>query len=677
MAARNNRKFLSTSALTLGLIAFGAGSALAMDDFTTPTGEQVVGGSATFDRPAAGQLNINQNTDRVVINWDSFNIGSKGKTEFFQPNSGSLAVNRVTSAGSDPTQILGMLKANGKVMVLDRNGVFFGHDAVLDVGSIVASTGDIDTGAVMRGDTVLELSSFGDGSVINNGTISVGDAGLAAFVAPHVANNGIIQARLGKVALAAGGERATIDLYGDGLVQIAVDGAKTRALAENNGAIDAEGGTVLMTAAAAKGVVDNVINMNGVIKVSSVTQKGGKIILSGGSAGKVKVTGTIDASGANGGGDIDVRGHDIEVTETAVLNADATGHGNGGRSVVFADNIAIVNGRMSARGGLLGGNGGFIETSGLELGIGANATIGASAQNGQGGLWLIDPLSILISNAADSNYEFVNAVTLSNTLSGGTNVTLETGVNSASSFGKDNEGDIIIASYINHNGTANSVLTLVAHDDIILRDGVQIRTQNTGSLGLDFTARGVDGDIILENNSGINTNGGAVKFTANDDIVLAGSVTTGAGAVAFNAGDDIIIGGQGGNGTVGVPGTPDTPSTPGTPEYWTNGTITVTTNPATGWTEYPEYWEKTNGQNTQYRVDQPGKNDKDWVKVIGSIWKKDSNNGQGAPQYAFGNWTHHEPVDGTPFIPGTPPSLPPTVTPAATAALSPALAILR
>ena len=104
----------------------------------------------------------------------------------------------------------------------------------------------------MRGDSKLTLSNFGDGSVINNGTINVADAGLAAFVAPSVENNGVINAKLGKVALASGGTSATVDLYGDDLVEIALDQQTTKALIKNTGTINAEGGTVLMTASAAR-----------------------------------------------------------------------------------------------------------------------------------------------------------------------------------------------------------------------------------------------------------------------------------------------------------------------------------------------------------------------------------------------------------------------------------------
>lgn len=393
-------KFLSTSALTLGLIASASATANAMDANTTPTGEQIVAGSATMDRPDASTLNINQNTDRVVINWDSFNIGSNAKTEFFQPNSGSLAVNRVTGRNSDPTQILGTLKANGRVMVLDRNGVVFGAGSRVDVGGIVASTGDVNDAAVMRGDTKLELSNFGDASVVNNGTISVTGAGLAALVAPHVANNGVIEARLGKVALAAGGERATVDLYGDGLVEIAVGGAKGKALAENAGVLS--GATVLITAQGAKEVVDTVINMSGVVQATSATVSGGKIILDGGNAGKVKVSGTIDASGAAGGGDVKVTGEDIEVTQGAVVTADALTSGNGGSIYFMGSNNAIYRGRFFARGGEVSGNGGAVELSAKNE-VGYDGAVSTMAVNGLAGSFLIDPLFAIIHSGGLHN----------------------------------------------------------------------------------------------------------------------------------------------------------------------------------------------------------------------------------------------------------------------------------
>jgi large exoprotein involved in heme utilization and adhesion len=94
------------------------------------------------------------------------------------------------------------------------------------------------------------------------------DAGLAAFVAPSVSNAGVINATMGKVALASG-ETVTLDLYGDDLVEVAVPGNVADALVENSGSINANGGVVQITAAQAKDVVDNIINVSGIVDVSS------------------------------------------------------------------------------------------------------------------------------------------------------------------------------------------------------------------------------------------------------------------------------------------------------------------------------------------------------------------------------------------------------------------------
>ncbi len=403
---RKRTRLLATTALAAAsLVAMGASAkADPVDALETPMGEQVVGGAASFDRPDLGVLNINQSTDRVVIDWQSFNIGENAKTEFFQPSSNALAVNRVVGKGEDPAQILGTLKANGKVMVLDKNGVLFGKNAVIDVNSIVASTGDVDNDSVMNGDQNIELKNFGNGAVVNEGTINASDAGLVALVAPTVKNAGVINARVGKVALAAGGERATVDLYGDGLVEIAVDGKKSKALIENTGSINAEGGTVLMTASAANDVVDDVINTKGIVSAASATVQGGKIILKGGNAGKVKVSGLVDASSKNGGGSVEVTGHDVETTQDSVVLANAWDNGNGGTVIMKGDNNGLFNGYVFATGGAESGNGGFVEVSSGNL-FGFSGLVDTTAANGDAGSLLIDPLfTIIHTGILDDTY---------------------------------------------------------------------------------------------------------------------------------------------------------------------------------------------------------------------------------------------------------------------------------
>ncbi len=394
-------KSLAGKVSLIAMLAAGTlispGNAFAIDAGELPTNGTVVGGDASFDYSQPNKLDVHQNTDRTVINWDSFNIGKDATTQFYQPNSNSLAVNRVYSKGVDPTQILGKLIANGKVMVLDRNGVIFGRDSVVDVGGIIASTGDINVDQVMSGSNKIDISNISDAAVVNNGLINVQEAGLAGFVAKTAVNNGVIKAKVGRVTLASG-EKATVDLYGDNLIEIAADSNLETALVSNSGKIIAEGGTVQLTASAAKNAVDNVVNMDGIVDVSSVEVKGGKIIL-GGSNSTVKVSGKLKADGKTGGGKIDVKGKDIKVTEDAQISANAVTSGNGGKIDLIADNIMDFSGLITARGGALSGNGGEVEVSGYE-GLNYAGLADLTAANGAMGNLLLDPRFMIIYSGA-------------------------------------------------------------------------------------------------------------------------------------------------------------------------------------------------------------------------------------------------------------------------------------
>lgn len=475
---------LTTTALTAaGLMALTT-AAYAVDDHATPVGENVVGGSASFSRPAAGTLNINQHTDRVIINWNSFNIGKNATTQFYQPGASSLAVNRVQGAGQDPTQILGSLKANGRVMVLDRNGVFFGPSSRLDVGGIIASTGDVDTAAIMGGAGKIELTNFGDGEVVNAGEINVAEAGLAAFVAPTVRNSGVINARLGKVALAAGSEKATLDLYGDGLVEFAVDSSKAKVLAENTGSINAEGGTVALSARAAKDVVDNVINMDGVVNVSSVTVKGGKIILGGGKSGKVNVSGKAKASG---GGSVKISGQDIAINKSAEVAAE----GAGGSVISVADRNGVYAGTFAAP---------TMETSASVLSV--TDTFRALGNN-----WIIDPSNLTIKNAVGAG--ILNTLALEGFL----NVVGVTAV-SILTFEDGNlleEGDIFVEDSV--DWTTDATLYLTSFDDIIFNHA-DAALKSTGGGAVNLQAQG---SVLLNQGEGVRTSG-------NIDVDAGGNV---------------------------------------------------------------------------------------------------------------------------------------------------------
>ncbi|MBK7362353.1 MAG: right-handed parallel beta-helix repeat-containing protein [Micavibrio sp.] len=505
-AAQITAKLLSTSALTTALLALAMNPARAQDvtvpDVTIPeapsietpaapeapavnegqswTGFTDEEGSITVETPTTTFTDITQNTQLYVGTSANLDIPEGHHVNINQASSNYLFVAKA-APDADPTFILGNLTADGRVIIIDRNGVFHGPSPVIDVAGIIETTDNIDIADLRANEfDQYEITNITEGAINLNGTISVSDAGLAAFVAPSVSNAGVINATMGKVALASG-ETVTLDLYGDDLVEVAVPGNVADALVENSGSINANGGVVQITAAQAKDVVDNIINVSGIVDVSSVSTQGGKIVLSGGSSGKVAVSGTMNASGTNGG-TIDVRGHDITIADTANLLNDGGENGNGGHSVVFADNLAIINGRMSAMGLA---DSGFIETSGSEMEFSETASITTTGE------WLIDPTNITIENILATLLEI-------QLLFGNATVT--------TSGAGVQDGDITVTGSI--DWLTNNSLTLNAHDDIFLAAGGQINSNGNG----DFIANAAGDFSILAGSGGIDMNGGDIAI---------------------------------------------------------------------------------------------------------------------------------------------------------------------
>ncbi|WP_166444133.1 filamentous hemagglutinin N-terminal domain-containing protein, partial [Pararobbsia silviterrae] len=122
-----------------------------------PTGGQVQAGNANISQTGT-TMNINQSSQRAVIDWNTFNVGQGNTVRFNQPNAQAQTLNRVT--GAEASQIQGSLLANGQVLIQNANGVLFGNGAVVNVGALLATTKSIDANAFMAGDP-LELKSTG------------------------------------------------------------------------------------------------------------------------------------------------------------------------------------------------------------------------------------------------------------------------------------------------------------------------------------------------------------------------------------------------------------------------------------------------------------------------------------------------------------------------------------
>ena len=138
-----------------------------------------------------------------------------------------MVLNRVT--GPDPSQIAGRIDANGQFILVNQSGVNFYKGAQVNAAGVMVSAANITNQNFMAGVMKFDQPSSNPNAKIDNqGTITVQQAGLAALVAPQVANSGTISAKLGHVVL-AGAKTATLDLFGDGLLSLDVTNQVTQA----------------------------------------------------------------------------------------------------------------------------------------------------------------------------------------------------------------------------------------------------------------------------------------------------------------------------------------------------------------------------------------------------------------------------------------------------------------
>ncbi len=354
---RSKRSLLSTTAMIAGALLM---SSQVSAGTSTPTNswdyDVVLDGNVGKDTSVAGITNITvtggngfvEGNADIYANHTVNVVGDTGSTFAYRDNRDNIQ-----------STLNGDLNSNMNIVIIDKNGLFFGDDFNADVQGIVASTGNISVGDIMDGGELLIENIEEGGNIALNGTITVAEAGLAAFVAPHIQNNGIINAKLGSVSLAAG-TSATVDLYGDGLVELTVNGELNDALIENNGKIIANGGTVKLTALAAKKIATNIVNNTGIISASSATEVGGKIILSGGNKGSVKNTGVILTSA---GGSVDISGEKFVQGSTKYPsptpqlipgkkpNITYIKTGGGNVNIATSENVEIKDGYIDAEGG--------------------------------------------------------------------------------------------------------------------------------------------------------------------------------------------------------------------------------------------------------------------------------------------------------------------------------------
>lgn len=559
----SRRLLLTTTALcAVGMTAIPDAAAL-------PQGGQVIEGAAEIVIKSATEIEVRQSSQKVVIDWQSFNLAANEKIQFVQIDQLAQALNRILGPGA--SQILGQLSANGMVILTNPNGISFGAGSKVDVQALIATTANIANRDFMAGKLNFDLASTNSGAtVINQGTITAGQAGLVALVAPGVENSGLIQAKFGKVELASG-NTFTVDLYGDKLIQVAVsdkvmgqitgiDGQPLAALVSNSGTIDAEGGTIVLTANAARGVVASAINMDGIARARTVAQKDGMIVLDGGDSGIVSVAGTLDASGRDAnekGGTVKVLGEKVALADGARLDvagdagggtalvggnwqgqgpernaartfvaagasidASAVTEGDGGTVVAWADDITRFNGSVSANGGALAGNGGNIEVSGKNY-LEMRGQVSLSAPKGRAGSLLLDPTNITIATNNPGGYTDIAATTEVDQFADAGTDTWVTPEELATWLGLGNvtlqaSNDITFSNDVSvaaSSGSGYRTLTVQANNDINVNAAI---SASSGRLNVVLTS---DYD---DNNAGSVSFGGAGRITTNNGNFISG-----------------------------------------------------------------------------------------------------------------------------------------------------------
>ena len=483
---------VAAGALLLILIPFTARAG------TLPDGGRVVAGDASIGRQG-DTLTIDQSSHNAAIDWRRFSVGEGNTVRFNQPGRNAATLNRVT--GGEVSSIRGAIEANGRVFLVNPNGVHFSSTARVDVGALVASTLDISTDDFMNGD--YRFSGDSANAVINRGNIRTAQGGLVAMIAAEIVNTGDITTPRGSTLMGAG-STVTLDLGGP--VSIEVEEARLDTLIEQGGAIRADGGLVYLTAKAAGDLAASVINHTGMTRART---------LAAGENGEIRLMGDMD-------------------------------HG----TVRVAGNLDA-----SAPGSLHpeGGDGGFIETSAAKVKVADEARVTTRADQGKTGEWLIDPSDFTVSaGAAGQTDSGIGADTLSDNLANNS-ITLQTVASGAGN------GDIFVNDAVTWQ--SGNTLTLNAHRDIEINATLDAAQGNGGKLALEYGQGSSDGQIDgraaeYRVNAPVNLQAGQNFSTkiGSDGDTIDYTVITDLGAAGSTTGEDLqgMAGNLGGHYALGA-----------------------------------------------------------------------------------------------------------------------------
>ncbi|MFN3714777.1 MAG: filamentous hemagglutinin N-terminal domain-containing protein, partial [Alcanivoracaceae bacterium] len=544
-----------------------------------PSGEDIRFGDADIFRDS-NSLTVDQHTSNLIINWQDFSIAAGNTVNFLQQRS-DMVLNRVV--GDNPSNIFGSINAGGQVFLINQSGILFAPGARVDAGGLVASTLDMADADFLSGNYLFEgaggdvinqgqlvaadggyIALFGR-QAINEGIISarLGSVALAsgdriamdftgdglirlevdrAVVDGLVSNHNLIFAEGGRVYMtaSAAGDLAATVVNNQGIIEATgVEERDGQVFLTANGGSVSHSGTIDVSGAGegAGGAVlvdsDATTLVSGSISATSGAQAGvgGSVQVLGDLVG-ITNGAVIDVSGVNGGGEIliggdyqggnaDVRNASRTFVGNATLMADAIENGDGGRIIVWADEVTRFYGSLSATGGANGGDGGFAEVSGKKN-LGFYGSVDLTAAYGAIGTLLLDP-------------EILQIVNTGGTLDG--NVPT---INFADGGATDTVGVDVI------NAAGASIILEAGQIEFLNSDDIVLAAGNSISFSADSVAAGGGNGSIT--NPGlfsfsINTSGaGTISFDADGLINLAGISLNSDSAVSLTSGSSVALG---------------------------------------------------------------------------------------------------------------------------------------
>ena len=463
--------------------------------WAAPQGGSVQAGSVQI-QAVPGGLNLQQLSDRAIINWNSFNIDANEIVRILQPGAAAVLLNRVV--GQDPSVILGQLQANGQVWLVNPNGVLFGPGAQVDVAGLLATTLKVSDADFLAGRGEFSQDpSHPLAAVINQGAIRVADGGHLVLLAPLVSNEGVLVAHLGQVVVGAG-ESASISFDAGGLISYQLKSPVGPA------------GPVVLSPEMVSDVLRQVVQQKGVGEAGALTQRpDGLWELSAGS-GTALQAGRIDA--AAGRAVVDSVGHTVATSDSVSDVSSANGKGGDLRLLSQGSLWAQTGSTLLARGAT---EGGFVEVSAPRLSMAP--VVDTRADSGKDGTFLIDPTDIRIVDGSGG--------------SGGGQV-------QQGDAPIDGDGITTTLGKAYLQGLTTNI-SLEATRDIIITGSNALSLGGSRSL----TLHAVTGDIItnptIPGSSALSTTSGSITLMAGGDITMGSMSTSAGGAIYVTAGGSI------------------------------------------------------------------------------------------------------------------------------------------